>query len=445
MRGSLRPVRQASTIARMRFLVESGTYAVDNVGDIAMLQRTVWRLGERFPGARVGVVTEQPGRLNRVLPEVEAVPASPWFRLRVVPVPRRWEYTPLVRRIRWREILLAGRVPRLVRAGKRCDGWASQAERDAADLFYETVRAADAVVATGGGYVNDHYHEHASKVFATLSLAQGLGKPTAMFGIGLGPVSRQNLVWHGGPVLRRLWLLGLREADLGPAEARRLGVQESRVTVTGDDAVPVAAAHPAPPVQDRRHVGVNLRLAADAEVPDEALPRVRAGVADGARARGAPLLPLVIRTAHSPANDVDAAVRVFGPELVDLTRAREVASPQQVLAEVARCRVVVTGAYHNAIFALATGVPVVGLARSAYYASKLNGAARQFGVGMTVLSLDDPCLREKIAAELARLWDEAPALAAPLKAAAAAQAARGDAAYARFFQRLGRATGGEAA
>lgn len=422
----------------MRFLVESGTYQVDNVGDVAMLQRTAWRLRDAFPGARVAVVTERPERLKRVLPEVEPVLASPWFRLRVVPVPRRWEYTPLVRRIRWREKLLAGRFPRLARAGKRLDRWAEPSERDAAGRFYDAVRAADAVVAAGGGYVNDYYHEHAWKVFATLSLAQGLGKPTAMFGIGLGPVSRRDLVWHGGAVVRRLEVLALREAELGPAEAQKLGVAPDRIVVTGDDAIAVAARQSAPPARERRGIGVNLRLSADAEVPDDALPRLRDGVARAAGSCAAEVVPLVVRTAESPVNDVDAAARIFGPGGVDLAAAREVRTPRQALAEVARCRVVVTGAYHNAVFALAMGIPVVGLARSAYYGSKLGGVARQFGGLMPVLSLDDPGLREKLEAEVARLWDEAPSLEAMLKDAAAAQAARGDAAYERFCARLTR-------
>lgn len=429
----------------MRFLVESGTYAIDNLGDIAMLQRTVWRLRQSFPDARIAVVTERPERLARVLPEVEPIPATPWFRLRVVPVPRRWEWKPIVRRIRWREKLMAGRMPRLARAGKRMDHWADRPERDAADRFYQSVRAADAVVAAGGGYINDHYHEHAWKVFATLNLAQGFGKPTAMFGIGLGPISRHDLVWHGGAVMRRLSLLALREAELGPAEAAKLGVPADRIMVTGDDAAAVAAAHAAPPAEQRRDIGVNLRIAVDAEVPDEALPRIRSAVAAVAEPRGARLVPLIIRTADSPANDVDAAGRAFGFNGADLAAAREIRRPDEGLAQIARCRVIITGAYHNAVFALAMGVPVVGLARSAYYLSKLHGVARQFGVGMTVLSLDDVDLREKLADELARLWDAAPALHAPLAAAAAAQVALGDAAYERFLSPLRRGRAGSAA
>lgn len=434
----------------MRFLVESGTYAIDNVGDIAMLQHTVRRLISRFPGASVGVVTEQPERLKRVFPEPQVSPviASPWFRLRVVPIPRRWEYTPLVGRIRWREKLLGGRFPRLARAGKKWDRWASPSERESADRFYHAVRGADAVVAAGGGYINDHYHEHAWKVFATLNLAQGLGKPTAMFSIGLGPVSRHDLVWHGGRVLRRLSLLALRESTLGPQIAQQLEIPSERVVVTGDDAVAVASAHP-PVAPDQRHcIGVNLRLADDAEVPDAAIPQLRAAVEETARSRGAQVfVPLIIRTAQSPQNDVDSAARIFGAEGIELTRARQIVTPQQSLEEIARCRVIVTGAYHNAVFALAMGVPVVGLYRSAYYHSKLAGVAKEFGLGMALLSLDDRCLRDRLTFELMRLWDEAPTLYPKLLEAAAAQVSRGEAAYDRFFSEfVGReATPGSAA
>jgi polysaccharide pyruvyl transferase WcaK-like protein len=429
----------------MHFLIESGTYAIDNVGDIAMLQRTVWRLREAYPDATLSVVTEQPERLTRVLPGVCPVAASPWFRMPVFPVPRRWEYTALTGRIRWREKLLAGWLPRVARAGKRYNPWARESERDAADRFYQAVNAADAVVAAGGGYINDHFYEHAWKVFATLSLAQGLGKPTAMFSIGLGPVSRPELVYHGGAVLRRVCVLALRESQRGPDEARKLGVPAAKVMVTGDDAVAVAAAQPVPPAQERDAIGVNLRMSVEAAVPDAAAPCMRDAVCDVAERVGARLVPLVVRTAQSPENDVDAVQRLFGPEIVNQHQPGSIYSPQQALARMAACRVVVTGAYHNAVFALAMGIPVVGLYRSAYYQSKLEGVAAAFGIGMQALALEDPELRENLIKALTRLWDDAPALSGPLKQAAAEQIAMSDDAYARFFDEVRRGAVGKSA
>lgn len=420
----------------MRFLVESGTYQIDNVGDIAMLQRTVWRLRETFPGAQIAVVTERPERLRAVLEDVEPVPASPWFRLRTVPIPRRFEYARLVRGLRWREPTWAGRTPRLARLGKRLDFHATPDERAAADAFYEQVRAADAVVAAGGGYINDFYHEHAWKVLATLSLAQGLRRPTAMFGAGLGPITRHDLRWRAGQILPRLRVLALREAALGPRVVRELCATDVQIVISGDDAVPVALRQAVGPISDRNAIGVNLRLSADAEVPESALASVREGIEHAAARHAATIVPLVIRTQLSPVNDVTSAERIFGPA-IDLSAARTVTTPQQALQQVARCRVVVTGAYHNAVFALSMGIPVVGLCRSTYYTAKLRGVAEGFGTGMSIISLDDPALSQRLPAEIARWWTQAASVAAPLRDAARRQTELGESAYGQFLTAVG--------
>ena len=56
-----------------------------------------------------------------------------------------------------------------------------------------------------------------------------------------------------------------------------------------------------------------------------------------------------------------------------------------VLTAIADCRVVVTGSYHAAVFALSMGVPAVGLAASRYYVDKFKGLADQFGPGCEVV------------------------------------------------------------
>ncbi len=412
----------------MRFLLESGTYECDNVGDLAMLQTTVERIRGRFPQAEVAVVTTQPERLLHVLPKVEPVLAGPWFRLRVVPVPKWLEWKQLVRRVRWKEHMLAGHFPKLAKLGKSLDHWATPDERARAGALYDEVERADVVLAAGGGYVNDYYHEHAWKVCATLNLAQGLGKPTAMFGIGLGPVSREDIKQHCGPVLKRLDTLTLREGELSTGEATRLGVAHSRVT--GDDAIYLA--HQTKPLAGRTHLGVNLRLAGDADVPAAAVEATRAAIADICQHRKATPLPTIIRTSDSPDNDVASAARLIDDEAA-IAAARQVRTPADAFERLASCRVVVTGAYHNAVFALSMGVPVIGLYKSDYYAAKLGGVARQFGVGMTTLPLDANDLRQRIVEEATHLWDAADTLQVPLRAAAERQVALADAAYGDFF------------
>jgi colanic acid/amylovoran biosynthesis protein len=95
--------------------------------------------------------------------------------------------------------------------------------------------------------------------------------------------------------------------------------------------------------------------------------------------------------------------------------------------------VVVAGSYHAGVFALAGGVPVVGLARSAYYVDKFRGLADQFGHGCEVVLLKD---EEDGAIETAieYLWQAAEDLRPHLLAAAADQIAAGHRAYRKAYE-----------
>ena len=88
----------------------------------------------------------------------------------------------------------------------------------------QAVRAADLVVASGGGYTTDTWWWHAAGVLSLLSLAQRLGKPTAMFGQGIGPISRRALGVQARAVLPRLAVVGLREDRIGRALALSLRI-----------------------------------------------------------------------------------------------------------------------------------------------------------------------------------------------------------------------------
>ena len=137
----------------------------------------------------------------------------------------------------------------------------------------QAVRAADLVVASGGGYLTDTWWWHASGVLSLLSLAQRLGKPTAMFGQGIGPMERRLLRAQSRAVLPRLTLLGLREDRTGRPLASSLGVAPTALALTGDDALE-QGSHPgalASRRTGRRHaaghvLGVNLRVSGYAGV-----------------------------------------------------------------------------------------------------------------------------------------------------------------------------------
>ncbi|MBE7554317.1 MAG: polysaccharide pyruvyl transferase family protein [Anaerolineales bacterium] len=75
-----------------------------------------------------------------------------------------------------------------------------------------------------------------------------------------------------------------------------------------------------------------------------------------------------------------------------------------------RCRVVVAGAFHAAVFALAQGIPAIGLVRTKEYSIKFGGLVDQFSPGCQLLSMDDEQLPEKLAEAIAKAWESADRL-----------------------------------
>ena len=106
----------------------------------------------------------------------------------------------------------------------------------------QAVLAADLVVASGGGYLTDTWWWHAAGVLSLLSLAQRLGKPTAMFGQGIGPMDQPALRAQARSVLPGLARLGLRESVAGRDLAVALGARPGALAVTGDDALELVPA-----------------------------------------------------------------------------------------------------------------------------------------------------------------------------------------------------------
>ena len=109
------------------------------------------------------------------------------------------------------------------------------------------------------------------------------------------------------------------------------------------------------------------------------------------------------------------------------------AHPAQVARRVADCRIVVTGAYHLAVFALSQGIPVVAMTSSRYYDDKFLGLADMFGVGLTLVRLDDASLEHELANGISRSWEQAPSVREELRARARQQIDACREAFARIF------------
>jgi polysaccharide pyruvyl transferase WcaK-like protein len=367
----------------VRILVDQSGYELLNMGDVAMLQACVTRLKQQWPEAEIMVIAHESADLANYCPNAIAIEwTSEQSFVRLL----RERYEPV-----WRSA-----VP--YSSGRFGGG------RIRVPLQPQTaqaVRAADLVVAAGGGYVTDTWRSHATGVLSVLSLAQRLGKPTAMFGQGIGPIRQRGLRMQARAVLPRLAVLGLREGSMGLDLAVSLGAPPRAVTVTGDDALELVTNAGAP---EGNALGINVRVAGYAGVD----PAVAAAVGDvtlkAAGTLRAPVVALPVSRYGADA-DLDAIRAMLDPEHprtdVEL---RDLATPKDLIAAAARCRAIITGSYHTAVFGLAQGVPTVCVTNSSYYDAKFAGLRALYPRICFATALDRPDFAGHLRAAISRAW-----------------------------------------
>lgn len=421
----------------MEVLIENSGYRLGNVGDVAMLQVACRRLREYWPEVELAVITEAGDRLARYCPGVtpcDAASARQWHE--------KWNVLGSMHRL----------VPRAAHAGLQgvesglrgrfpgwCEPWVRwRLERRGAgvvfDRFLEQTRKSTAVVATGGGYITDAFEGHAVGLLETLDAVLRQGKPVALFGQGIGPIASPRLRKVAAAVLPRVNLVALREGRRGPALLRDLGVPENRVVVTGDDAIELAANSGDSRMRDA--IGFNLRIAEYSGVGDDEAATILGIVNELVHKHGSPVVPVPISW-HDGDSDVatlERAMRLSDAERAILEAAD---TPEAVVKQVGRCRIVVTGSYHAGVFALSQGIPVVGIAKSAYYEDKFLGLREQFGTGCDAVLLDAPDWKGTLKQKLEQAWENADEQRPLLREAAARQISASRAAYDRFVQLVG--------
>ncbi|MGN6475468.1 MAG: polysaccharide pyruvyl transferase family protein, partial [Mycobacteriales bacterium] len=229
--------------AAVRVLVDQSGYDLRNLGDVAMLQSCVRRLQVLLPDADIGVFCHDAALLAMFCPG--AIPVAVTRRKRATGSGRLRSLRLAMAQL-WKIV-----GPYTVRSSGR---------RSSADApprgWREALRWADIVVASGGGYVTDTWWWHGSAVLSVLHAAQRMDKPTAMFGQGLGPLTRRLLRRQARAVLPGLAVLSLRGVTGDPL-ARELGVKPDALVVTGDDALEMVDGD-LPRLGDA--VGVNVRV-----------------------------------------------------------------------------------------------------------------------------------------------------------------------------------------
>lgn len=420
----------------MRILVDHGCYDLLNQGDVAMLQVAVSRLSSLWPEAFIQVITDAPDRLAIYCPYAHPVQPNTrlsWYKVgRSFGRPQRFRakwvserLSNLERKIWRRWPWLARRLTQLKvkRRGLKVD-------LEEVNTFSEAFWGADLIIASGGGYINDAFRRHAVKLLDMLKIATEFGIPTAMFSQGLGPIQHPELQAKVKATLPLVNLLTTREDRYGISLLSSLGALPFQVMTTGDDAIELAytqrASHPG------GGIGLNLRAAAYSGVGNDLVEIIRTAIGVAAQKHGAQLIPLPISFYHEE-SDVTTIQQLLKGYDDTSDGGQSLDHPLKIIEQVGCCRVVVTGSYHAAVFALAQGIPVVGLVKSLYYSDKFSGLANQFGLGCEIISLDDPQLYDKLTLGLENAWKSAEWVRPHLLKSAAEQIEAGQAAYRQLY------------
>jgi colanic acid/amylovoran biosynthesis protein len=258
-----------------------------------------------------------------------------------------------------------------------------------------------------------------------------------MFGQGVGPFTDERMRTVARRVLPKVELIGLREERTGRPELRAVGVEDQRMVTTGDDSIELVLKC-APKSRNGQGIGVSIRVARYSGVTEEALAAIGSALRRAATRHRTELIPIPIST-YFKERDASVIAKLIE---IDETAIPRFDSPAGVIEQVGHCRVVVTGSYHGGVFALAQGIPAIGLAGSEYYVAKFNGLAEQFGGGCEIVGLHEPRLEVRLEAAIEEGWRSKPTLGPQLVRAAERQVALGQGAY-RDLHRITAARGVE--
>jgi colanic acid/amylovoran biosynthesis protein len=410
-----------------QILIESA-YADSNWGDASMLHVAIQRILEMDSGLSIGLtdqhsagIADRYERVSSLDPEIRQswrLQRSVWARLD--------RFAPSL------VDTLAVHFPRGKEALTKLKMHLTGSSTRQRDEFLDIFTGADALVVSGGGFLTHHFHT-CERVLNLILLARSRGIPVFMFGQGIGPIHSSRLREKAKRALPGVRQVAIREKMSSAPLLREMGVPDERITVTGDDSVVLA--------HRERHqslgsdIGVNLRVAAYSELSKsvgEVMGHVLSEVASSRETDLVPV-PIAYRGADSDPMHIRSVLHAAG---VESDGGSSLESPEEVIRQVGRCRVVVTGSYHGGVFALSQGVPVVGIANTEYYQNKFNGLADMFGTGCTVLRADHSDFEAALDSAVREAWEKAPEVRAHLLEQARQQIEAADAAYRKMDEYL---------
>jgi polysaccharide pyruvyl transferase WcaK-like protein len=272
-----------------------------------------------------------------------------------------------------------------------------------ATAYTDAVLQADAVVSSGGGFITDEFPFMVEGVCGVLAMAQRHNKPTAMFGQGLGPLLNPALIARAREAFPNLSVLGLREPVASPKVAKELGAPVERTKVTGDDATLLSFREKKAALGDA--IGFNVRVTEYSGISEEDLSKLRGELQTIATETKAPFMPVIV--GHFKGEDQNSSA-LLPPNhpVLDLP----MNSPSDAISAISNCRLVLTGSYHGAVFALGQGIPVIGVAKSSYYQGKFEGLKALYPEGISVIGMSDLMETGNLSSRIIQLHENASGL-----------------------------------
>jgi polysaccharide pyruvyl transferase WcaK-like protein len=414
----------------VKYLIDNSDYNLKNVGDDCMLLVTINNIQLNDKSAEIYVFTDSVKGLYDICPSVK--PLSIRGRLQWM---SKWSvFGGLYKLVpqRYRERLYFWEIIFKARFHNLSVHWArkkaAKSGKNVSDMmeFLNVIHSVDYVVASGGGYINDSFSEHAERTLSTLLLAQSLGKKTVMFGQGIGPLRKKGLKDLAKRVFPNLKAIGLRESLFSPSVVTEMGCPDDRVVITGDDAIGIARNSTSRIIGN--DIGINIRIAAYAAMSEQQLDIYKHILRKISKILNASYKPIPI-SSHLGEEDYDSIAK-----LIEINQTKnDLNSHQKVISNVSTCRVVVTGSYHAGVFALSQGIPVVALCKSTYYKQKFDGLRNQFKVGCVLIDMSSDDAENLMEKAILELWEMSDKLKPSLLLEADSQIRIGASLYKNLF------------
>ncbi|WP_141335942.1 polysaccharide pyruvyl transferase CsaB [Paenibacillus sp. tmac-D7] len=264
------------------------------------------------------------------------------------------------------------------------------------------LRSADGLISGGGSLLQDETSPKTIPYYiAVIRLAQWLGKPVFIYAQGIGPVHRKLFYGWIRSAFRRSEAITVRDEE-SKALLGRMGISASSVDVVPDPVMGLSLRGGGQPTETRSLaanpvIGVSVRfwnedrseLHAAADALRTVLER------SGASIRFLPF--------HLPA---DEQASLYVQDLLGeiykhrISVVRNVTHPQDMLAEVASCDILLGMRLHALIYAASRSVPMVGLS----YDPKIDQFLNRLGM-KSAANTKQPNA-DALAAEMLRLLSE---------------------------------------